>query len=223
MDKKPQELDEVIADLKMIKEAVSKSDSIIRFIDTRGALKSILLATGLMIALFAVLFYYLIESYGSFAAIPPGIRIALFVLIGLVLCLIGFLKIRNFLKSARGISEDMTLNRLFDEIYTPRLLAIQLPYVLVITLVIIFICSKGQFLYITPVMSILFGLLLVSLSPLSFLKEFYFLSMWLIATGLLTLFTAAVIHPLAVLGLTFSAGFILAALLLYLELPAVKR
>lgn len=223
MEKKPHELEEVIAELKMIREAISRSDNIIRFIDTRGALKGILLATGLVIALFSLLFYYLLESYGSFAAIPSGITATLFVLIGIIWCLIGFLKIRNFLKSARGISEDMTLHRLFDEIYTPRLLTIQLPYMLVITLAIIFICSKGLFLYLTPVLSVLFGLLLVSLSPLFYLKEFYFLSMWLIATGLMTLFTAAVIHPLAVLGLTFSVGFILAALLLYLDLPAVKR
>lgn len=223
MDKKAQELEEVIADLKLVKEAVSKSASIIRFIDMRGALKNVLLIAGLMVALFSLLFYLMIESYGSYASIPLGIKASLFVLIGIFWCLIGYMKIRNFLKSARGVSEDMTLNRLFDEIYTPRLLVIQLPYMLVITLVVIFLCSRGEYLYLTPVLSTLFGLLLLSLSPIFYMKEFYLLSMWLIATGILTLFTAAVIHPLAVLGLTFSAGFILASLLLYLEIPAIKR
>lgn len=46
MDKESQELREVIADLKLIKEAVGKSDSIIRFIDARGALRGILLTNG---------------------------------------------------------------------------------------------------------------------------------------------------------------------------------
>ncbi len=223
MNNKSPELGEVIDDLKLIKEAVSRSDSIIRFIDTRGALKSVLLVGGLLIAFFSGLFYYLIENYGSFAAIPPNIRITLFVLIGLAWGFLACLKIRNFLKSARGISEDMNLNRLFDEIYTPRLLALLLPFLLVIILAIIFLCGKGLLLYIIPVLAILFGLLFISMSPIIYLNELYFLSTWLIATGLLTLFIAANIHPMAVLSLTFSAGFILASLLLYLDLPGHKR
>ncbi len=223
MNKEPQELGEVIADLKLIKEAVSRSDGIIRFIDIRGALKIVLLATGLMIALFSVLFYYLIEYYGSFTAVPLNIRTILFFLIGLTLFIIGYLKISNFLRSARGIRGDMTLNSFFDEFYTPRLIALQLPFMIVIVLAIIFLCSNGLLIYITPVLAILFGLLFVSFITLFYLKELYFLSVWLIATGLLTLFIAVTLHPLAVLGLTFSAGFVLASLLLYLDLPGQKR
>jgi hypothetical protein len=219
VDKRAQELEEVIADLKMIKEAVSKSDNFFRFIDTRRAMRGVMLATGLMIAFFSGLFYYLTSIYGSFMAMPLNLRIILFVLVGIGWIVLGFIKASGFINSGRAVSKDMNLNKLFNEIYTSRMLTLMLPYIMVIILIVIFLCTRDYFEYITPGLAILFGLLFIAMSPIIYFKELYLLSAWLIATGLLTLFLASVFHPLAVLGLTFGAGFILAGLLLYLELP----
>jgi len=219
MDIKEHELSEVIADLKLIKEAVTKSDNIFRFIDTRRAMRGVMLIAGLMVVIFATLFYYLINSYGSFPEIPQNIRVILFVLVGLSWISLGFIKAGGFIKSGRAISADMNLNRLFDEIYTSRMLSLMLPYIFVITLIIVFLCTRGQLIYIVPVLAILFGLLFIAMSPIIYFKELYLLSVWLIATGLLAFFTADVYHPMVVLGFTFGVGFILAGLLLYLELP----
>jgi hypothetical protein len=222
MDRKELELNEVIADLKLIKEAVTRSDNFFRFIDTRRAMRGVMLMAGLMTTFFASLFYYFITSYGSFLAIPQNIRIILFVLVGICWISLGFIKAGGFIKSGRAISKDMNLNRLFDEIYTSRMLSLMLPYIFVVILIIIFLCSRGQLIYIVPSLSILFGLLFVAMSPIIYFKELYLLSVWLITTGLLTLFTAAIFHPMVVLGFTFGVGFILAGLLLYIELPAQR-
>lgn len=219
MDRKEHELSEVLADLKLIKEAVTKSDNIFRFIDTRRAMRGVMLIAGLMVVIFATLFYYFINSYGSFLAIPQNIRVILFVLVGICWISLGFIKAGGFIKSGRAISADMNLNRLFDEIYTSRMLSLMLPYIFVITLIIVFLCTRGQLIYIVPVLAILFGLLFIAMSPIIYFKELYLLSVWLIATGLLAFFTADVYHPMVVLGFTFGVGFILAGLLLYLELP----
>jgi hypothetical protein len=219
MDIKEHELSEVIADLKLIKEAVTKSDNIFRFIDTRQAMRGVMLIAGLMVVIFATLFYYFINSYGSFLAIPQNIRVILFVLVGICWISLGFIKAGGFIKSGRAISADMNLNRLFDEIYTSRMLSLMLPYIFVIILIIVFLCTRGQFIYIVPVLAILFGLLFIAMSPIIYFKELYLLSVWLITTGLLAFFTADVYNPMAVLGFTFGVGFILAGLLLYLELP----
>ena len=222
MTRDKKELEEVIADLRLIKEAVSKSDSFFRFIDMRWAMRSILLIAGLMIALFAGIFYYLVDYYGSFPEIPSQLRIALFILAGLAWCGLGYLKLNNFLKSSRSLRKDMTLNKLFNEIFTSRLVALILPFSLAIVLVIVFLSSRGQISYIVPALAILLGLTFVSMSPIVHLSELYLLSVWLIATGLLALYTATQIHPMALLSLTFAAGFILTGLLLYLDLLAHK-
>ncbi|MEW5920490.1 MAG: hypothetical protein AB1796_05950 [Bacillota bacterium] len=216
------DLREVIADLKLIKDAVSKSDSIISFMDAEGAVRGILLAGGLLIAAFSAVFHYLLEQYGAFAAIPVNIRAVLFVLIGLAWTGIGYIKARNFLHGARKISADITLYKLMEEIYTTRVLALLLPNIATIILVIIFLGNRGFDLYIIPSLAVLLGLLTVSMSNLFFMKEIFFTGVWLAATGLLTLFIAETINPLATLGITFAAGFILTSLLLYLGSP-LKR
>lgn len=219
MDIKEHELSEVIADLKLIKEAVTKSDNIFRFIDTRRAMRGVMLIAGLMVVIFATLFYYFINSYGSFLAIPQNIRVILFVLVGICWISLGFIKAGGFIKSGRAVSKDMNLYKLFDEIYTSRMLTLMMPYLLVIILTTVFLFTRAQFVYITPALAVLFGLLFIAMSPIIYFKELYLLSAWLIAAGMLTLFLANTIHPMAVLGFTFGAGFILAGLLLYLELP----
>lgn len=223
MDKGTPDLSEVIADLTSIKEALSKSGSIFRFIDAGGVLRSILLISGVLIAAFSTSFYYLFEYYGSFVAAPAALRIAIFVLLGLSLLLIGVLKIRNFLQGARKISGDMTLYRLLEDAYTPQFVALVLPYTISIVLVIIFLSGRGLDLYIVPALSLLFGLLSISISSVFYMKEISILGVWLAATGLLTLFMAETVHPLIALGITFSAGFILTSLFLYFNLPGEKR
>lgn len=223
MEKDGMDLHEIETDLRRIKEAISKSDGFFSLIDTGGAVRSALLAGGLLIAGFAAGLYWLIERCGSFADIPAGTRIALFALLGLAWSGVGFLKVRNFLQSARKISSDMTVYKLFEEIYKPRFLALLLPHVATMALVIVFLANRGHGLYIIPSLAVLYGLLTISLCNVFFLKEFFLLGAWLTATGLLSLFAAEIIHPLAVLGFTFAAGFILAALLLYLGQPGVKR
>ncbi|UNC91037.1 hypothetical protein [Candidatus Contubernalis alkaliaceticus] len=223
MNKESQELQKVIADLKLIKEAVNKNDNIIRFICAGNVLRGILLTTGLLIAVFSAIFYYLLEQYGSFGAVPINLRIILFGLIGLSVLGIGCQKIRNFIRNAQNNGIDINFNKLVEEVSTPRFMALHLPNIIVIILAIIFLDSRGYELYIIPSIAVLYGLLVISLSSLIFLKELYFLGIWLISTGVLTLFTAEAIHPLAVLGITFAAGMLLASLLFYVGQPGEKR
>ena len=223
MAKHEADLKEIIDDLKRIKAAVSKSDSMMNFIDAGGAVRGILLAGGLLIALFSGVIYYLLEQHGSFAAIPANLRVLLFMLIGLAWAGIGYMKVRNIMVSARKISADITVSKLFGEIYTPRFLALFLPNGAVVILGMIFLSSRGHDLFIIPFLAVLFGLMTIGVSNFFFMQEVYLLGAWLIATGLLTLFMAEAIHPLAALVIIFGAGFVLTSLILYLGLTGEKR
>ncbi len=223
MDKHEPDFREIVDDLKRIKAAVSKSDSIMNYIDAGGAVRGILLAGGLLIALFSGVFYYLLEQHGSFAAIPANLRVMLFVLIGLAWAGIGYVKVRNIMASARKISADITVSKLFEEIYTPRFLALFLPNIAVVILGTVFLSSRGSDLFIIPFLAVLFGLMTIGVSSFFFMKDVYLLGVWLIATGMLTLFMAEVIHPAAALVITFGAGFVLTSMILYLGLTGEKR
>jgi hypothetical protein len=223
MKNESSELREIMADLKLIKKAVSKSDSILGFLDIGGVFRGILLAVGLLIAAFSAFFYFFLEKYGSFEAIPLNVRMILFALIGLSMLTIGYLKIRNLMRQAQKFSTDKTIFELIVEIYSPRFLALLLPNLFVILLVIIFVANRGYNLYIIPSFAVLFGLLIISLNYLLLTKEIYYSGLWLTVTGILTLFLAEAIHPLAVLSITLAAGCILASILLYLNLPGENR
>lgn len=117
----------------------------------------------------------------------------------------------------------MTLYKLIKEIYTPQFMSVSLPYLAAIALAVVFLYQKGMTLYLVPVLALLFGLFTVSLSLVFYMKGVYLLGFWLVAAGLLTLFAAEQLSILAMLILTFSAGFILAALYLYTGLNGERR
>ena len=223
MPDKQKELEEVIADLEIIKEAVGKSDSFFRFVDTRGAMKNVLLCSGFIFLLIAGGFYFLIDHYGSFQAIPLSVRSIIFTGIGIAWLFVGFIKLRNFLLSGRSFKKDLNLARLFDEIYTSWLIAMMLPFFGVTIFLAIFLIQQGLYIYLTPTLAILFGFIFIAMHPILNVAEFYFISIWLIATGLLTLFMVELFHPMVALGLTFSAGFVLGGLLLHLDLTGMRH
>lgn len=223
MTQKAHELQEIISDLTSIKEALAKSGSIFRFIDAGGILKSVLLLIGIFIGIYATAFHFLLEHYGTFTEIPLQIRCPIWILLLLSILFIGYLKTKRFLQGARLIRSDINLYKLLEESYTPQLLAVVLPHTITIILVAVFLFQNEMTLYLVPIIAFLFGLLYVSLSMVFYMREIYLLGLWLVATGLLTLFTAAYLSSLAMMGITFSAGFILAAVYLYANLPGEKR
>lgn len=219
MDKETRDLQEILTDLKLIKEAISKRGSIISFMDTGEALKGILMAGGLLILTFSAAFYYLLQQYGSLKTTPEVFKVVLFLLAGLALFCIGCVKVRNFLRGAQRIRSDMTICQLMKEFYTLPFLALLLPTSAAIILVIVFLFSQGYYPYIVPSLAVLIGFLTIFLSSLFFMREIYLLGLWLVATGVLILFFAEAINLLAALVITFAAGFILASLFLYLGPP----
>ncbi len=223
MSRQSQQLKDITADLQLIKEAVSRSDNLLRFIDTGGALRGILLATGALIAVFSGISYYLVQHYGHFAAIPPNLRLVFYLLIALSTAAVGYQKIRNILCRARHVQQDMTLSQLFEELYTPRILALTVPNLAATILVIVLLVRMDAGMYIVPSLALMYGQLIIPLNLLLSVRAYYVLGIWLMATGLLGLYTATILHPMITLNLTFSAGFVLTALSLYLDIPEAER
>ncbi|HOJ83855.1 MAG TPA: hypothetical protein PLZ49_02415 [Bacillota bacterium] len=215
MKKEAPNLDEVLSDLAAIKEAFLKSSGIFRFFDAGGLLRGVLLIGGILIAFFAAAFHLLVKHYGTFAAAPAHYKALFWILLALSIPLTAYLKINNFLRGARLVKSNMTLYKLIKEIYTPQFISMSLPHLAAIALAVFFLYQKEMTLYLVPVLALLFGLFTVSLSLVFYMKWVYLLGFWLVAAGLLTLFAAERLSIPAMLVLSFSAGFILAALYLY--------
>jgi len=215
MEKETPDLRAVLSDLTAIKEAVLKSNNIFRFFDAGGLLRGVLLIGGILIALFAAAFHLLAEHYGTFAAAPAPYKALFWILLAIAIVFTAYLKMNNFLQGARLVRGNMTLYKLLKEIYTPQFLSVSVPHLAAIVLAVVFLYQRELTLYLVPVLALLCGLFTVALSMVFYMKGVYLLGFWLVATGLLTLFAAEWLSLLAMLVLTFSAGFILVALYLY--------
>ena len=206
---KEKDVQEVIKDLQHIKEAMARSNSVVKFMDMDSTLKGVLLLSGLMVILFAAIFYYFILSYGTFGEIPVNIKVLLFALLAVSLALVIKLKASNLLQKARQMKAGSTFFSLAKEIYTPAFTSMMLPFFVTLAVVVIYLSLNGHYHYLVPSLSILFGLLYTTFLGSLLVRYLLPMTYWLVLTGLFSLFIADWLHPMGILALTFGGGFLL--------------
>jgi hypothetical protein len=120
----------------------------------------------------------------------------------------AWVKVAVIVGQLKQTRKDMTVLRLFKEVYTPQALTIIIPFVAAMVAVSAFLITREQTLYLVPALSILVGLTCIAYVNIFYVKELVVTGDWLLATGIITLFTAEIIHPLLVPIITFGLGFI---------------
>lgn len=201
-------LEKLIADLEFVKTAITKNDSIFKYINIGGRLSRVALAGGILFTLISGWYYLLLSQYGSWPQVPEALKIgtnAGLMIIGIAFAWAKVAVIAGQLKQTR---KEMTVLRLFREVYTPQTLTIIIPFVTAMLAVSVFLITREQTLYLVPALSILVGLICIAYVNIFYVKELVVTGDWLLATGLITLFTAETIHPLLALIITFGLGFI---------------
>ncbi|MTI95072.1 MAG: hypothetical protein FH749_06230 [Firmicutes bacterium] len=206
MDKQ-QELSALVEDLQFVKKAIAKSGNIMRYIDVSGGLALVGLWGGIFTIIIAAAAYLLSSRYGTYGDAPTAYRVGIYLLIAATLAIAGLSKLRLFLGKARKLDRNITVDKLFDEIYTTQLLNILIPFITAIAVLLIFLITRELTIYIVPTLSILVGLLCVSYLNIFQLRELVVVGDWLVATGLIALFTAEAVHPLLAVIYTFGVGF----------------
>jgi len=203
------DMQKLAEDLRLVKSAVVKSNSIFRFINISQAMALVGLWGGIGIAALAGFVYFLSTRFGSFAAAPPVFRLTFYLSLVLFLAAVGTLKTKLILKHVRKTYHDFTILRLISDVYTEQSIPLIVSFALTGFGLLAFLFSRGLVLYIVPAISILLGLTFISFLNVFYLKEMLVAGNWMIITGLITLFYAEDIPlPLAVI-VTFACGFVL--------------
>lgn len=203
-DKK--ELQQIIDDLLLVKTAISKSSSILRFVAFSRTVSLICLFSGLTISVLAGVIYLTIQHYGSYGAIPPGLTMVFYLAAFLIFVAIAVVKVNSFTNQVRKAGLEITFGNLLRKIYTPQTTNIILGLYVTMLMVIVFLVTQGHYSYIVPSLAILIGLASVNFVNLFFIRELMVTGNWLLATGIITLFTAQTLHPLLALIITFGLG-----------------
>lgn len=205
--------DELLKDLRLIKEAARKNNNILKFIFVSEGIKNIALFLSLVIIAFSLLFLWLISNYGSIKDVPNMAKAAVYVMVGLTLGWLVWLKVNVFLKLAKKYKKEMNLAMLVKDIYTRTFVIITIQFSISIAVIWIFLSVSGIPHLIIPVLSIIISLLMVSLMTTLNLKDFLFTIEWLLISGSFSLFFAETASAPVLLILTFGIGM----LILYLS------
>lgn len=217
------EIDEIVSDLLYIKNAISKNSNIFKFISLNEILRRVYLIGAIIIIGFSGIFYYFIERHGGYSEIPANNKLLLYALIFAATVMVAFLKITSIMQAAKKINRNITLLKLFEEIYTTQFVLVVLPYLLVSILLPVFLKQNGLNHMLVPFLAIFIGLMCTSLVTVFYLRELIFLGGWLIVMGLLSLLGVIVLHPLLLTMLIFGLGFILLYIASYFASASEKE
>ncbi len=204
-------------DLEYIKKAVTKSGSILQYMEVSQALRLVTLVTGILLILFPALFYYFILQHGSYEAIPAQVKLVLYIAIAIAFILVGTLKIRNIFARAREIDEQITFLQFFEAVYTDRFLTMLIPFLISLIVLPLYFSFSGLSEMVLPLFMIIFGLLCFSLSTVIYLKEMIYFGAWLLLTGFVILIWLPDLHILLQLIFSFGVGFLVMSASSYLS------
>ncbi len=214
---KQYEISRLAEDLEYIKKAVTKSGSILQYMEVSKALRLVALATGVLMILFSALFYSFINRHGSYEAIPSQVKLVLFIALALAFIFVGVLKIRNIFARAREIDEQITFIQFIEAIYTDRFLTLIVPFLITLVALPLYFNFSGQGELALSLLMIIFALLCFALSTLFYMKELVLFGTWLLIAAFVFLIWLPGLHVLLQLLFGYGVGFLIMAAGSYLR------
>jgi len=209
-----EELAQFAEDIAFVRKAIEKNTSIIRRINFKKSLRLVTLLGSLSIFLFCGLFWIITKKYGNIINIPNWLQIGFVLLIFIDVLILGVLKSKNILSSAKKLIPDISIMMLLKEYYTAKIYYHFIPVGLAGAIIIVLFAINGNLTLILPAISIAIGITYNNIGVLLSMNEFFIVGYWLVITGCLLLF----INIPIVFGicLTFGLGFLILSVLWFL-------
>ena len=221
-----EQVEKVLEDIASIKEVINIDYSIIRQFLSFTHYRLISLVFGISIIGFSMLFYFLMDYYGNYGAIPAKLKWIIYTAIAIDA---GFLMImvlryfsRSFKKVVVKIDQNLTLMEWFKTAspgWVKKFSPDWYNHVILSTsflffFLIVFFIIKGIPYYIIPTYSIFYGLVgffNVSLG----IKHSLIMGYWLFITGICLLIFNTIPAPIA-LSISIGVGSLIMAVLGYM-------
>jgi hypothetical protein len=157
MDKEDLNLKELLADIREIKSAIKQNSFMFKQFFDYPLIKATLIIAGLVTLFVPIFYYFLLQSYSNYDAIPFEVRFALIIAIVIGFSLGAFAKLRFYFK-ARGQRPESSAIELFNRLFSRQVL---MMYPILMGSIIFFVCfflSKGMYHFIVPTLAIGIGI-----------------------------------------------------------------
>ena len=203
-----QNIDKLLEDISSIKTVINRNQPLLQRLLHPARIRLFFLVVGLNLIAVCLVIFYIIQHYGSFAAIPAEWRTVIWGSLLVDLFFIQVFKRRVFLSSAHKIDPKLTIVGILKEFFSSQIIHVYVP---IVVLIILFGFYFGQYripYYIIPTISIGIGLLYNCVGSILNLRQYLLFGYWTLATGVLAiLFPVA--HTLIVLAVSIGGGMLL--------------
>lgn len=202
------QIEKLTEDISLIKSVISRNKKVIRMIMLPTHFKLLYLVLGVSLIGFSLVFYLLMEHYGTYAGIPAGYKGLVYSLIGLVWAFLVFIKYYKWADSLSKIDERYDLAYAFEGFFSFRIVHVYLPLVILTIVISVFFVQRDIAYYVVPTISIGIGLMHNLFGSVTRLWQWIVSGYWFLATGLFLLVSGPVSIPFAV-SISLGCGCIL--------------
>lgn len=207
MKENQREIDQLLEEFSHLKSTVMKTNRVFKFISSK-AFRMVYLFSSLIVLAYTAAMYLLIQSFGSYANIPGPIQGIYYALLVIVIAWMGTLKVQSLKNRVEELGSTISIRQLLKEVYSWSTLITVLPFIFTMIFTIVYLVGHEKVAYLLPVLSILYGLMLVSMVSFLYLREFIVGAIWFLTAGFAILFFMPRLPLLLAIAFTFGFGFL---------------
>jgi len=216
------QIDKLLEDISSIKNVINRNKPLLQQVLNPAHFRLFTLLAAISVIGFAMLFFFLMQHYGSFSSIPRLTRYVIFAAMTADFFFMQILKRRTFLKTGKRIDPTFTFGRLLKEFFTDRIAHVYVPIMGLIIYLSIYFINKNIPYYIVPAGSIGIGLLYNFIGSLTDIRQYLIVGYWFLITGTGVLIFNNIAVPISI-SITFGCGLLIFSALGCLSVRANKE
>lgn len=220
-----EQVERTLEDIASIKEVINRNKPIIQMVAVWQQLMNLRnfrllwLLWGISVTFFSMLFYFLVDYYGNYGAIPGKLKWIIYIAIAIDAVFLSIIKLR--LVSSLLKKQNLTLSWFIKEFIPNRYDHISLSSGFLFYFLIVYFIIKDIPYFIIPYLSIFYGLIMLLPIGLS-IKQSLITGYYFLVTGICLLIFNTIPAPIAV-SISIGAGSLIGAVLGYINQGSGKE
>ncbi|MBN2420208.1 MAG: hypothetical protein JXL81_12540 [Deltaproteobacteria bacterium] len=219
-----EQVERTLEDIASIKEVINRNQHIIQsvtiwqqFMNLRN-FRLLALLWGISITFFSMLFYLLMDYYGSYGDIPVSLKWIIYTAIAIDAVYLTIIKLRII----SGIlkKQNLTMRWFYTEFFPKRYDHIGSSSIYLFLFLIVYFIIKCIPYFIIPLLCMVTGLMMILPIGLDIKRSLY-IGYWFLVMGICSLIFTSIPVPV-VITVTFGFGYFLMAIMGYLDQESEK-
>lgn len=205
------QIERLLEDISSIKATINRNRPVLQQVLNPARFRWFMFLVAFSIIGFSMFIYFLMQHYGSFNAVPGTLRTVIYIAIAADVVFLQIWKLKSFSISVRKVDQRFTLGWFFKEFYSPRIVHLWVPLIVLVVFLSIFFLVNDIPYFIVPTISIGYGLLCNFVGTLLEIRYSLVIGYWLLITGVCTIIFSCIPGPIA-LSITLGCGMLIYAI-----------